>query len=141
MDEIVRESLAYPRFRAVLVGCFAVLAACLAIVGIYGVISYLVGQRTSEIGLRFALGARPADVFRFVIGRSMRLVMLGLALGLIGTLALSRILQTPLFGIGPQDPLTIAGVLATLGLAALLGSSIPALRAARLDPLAALRQE
>ena len=141
MDEIARESLAYPRFRAALTGCFAILAACLAIVGVYGVISYLVGQRTSEIGLRLALGARPADVFRLVIRGSIRLVIWGLALGLIGTLALSRVLQTLLFGVGPQDPLTIASVLATIGLAALLGSSIPALRAARLDPLVALRQE
>jgi FtsX-like permease family len=91
-------------------------------------------RRTSEIGLRFALGARPADVFRLVIGGSTRLVVWGLALGLIGTLALSRVLQTLLFGVGPQDSLTIAGVVATLGLSALVGSSVPALRAARLDP-------
>jgi putative ABC transport system permease protein len=141
MNEIVSESLAYPRFRAMLIGCFAVLAACLAVIGIYGVISYVVGQRTNEIGLRFALGARPADVFRLVIGGSMRLVMWGLALGLIGTLALSRVLQTLLFGVDPHDPLTITAVLGALGLAALLGSSIPALRAARVDPLVALRQE
>jgi predicted permease len=141
MDEVVRDALAYPRFRAVLIGCFAVLATCLAILGIYGVISYLVGQRTGEIGLRLALGARPRDVFRFVIGGSMRLVVWGLALGLAGTLALSRVLATLLFGVEPQDPLTIASVLALLALAALAGSSIPALRAARLDPLVALRQE
>src|SRR6266498_483246 len=141
MDVIVHESLAYPRFRAVLIGCFAILAACLAMVEVYGVTSYLVGQRPGEIGLRFALGASPADVFRFVIGGSMRLVLCGVVLGLIGTLAMSRVLQTLLFGVGPQDPLTIAGVVATLGLAALLGSGIPALRAARLDPLVALRQE
>ena len=141
MDEAMSESLAYPRYRAVLTGCFALLAAFLAVVGIFGVVSYLVGQRTSEIGLRFALGAQPADIFRFVIGGSMRLVMWGLALGLAGTLALSRVLQTLLFGVGPQDPLTIACVLSALTLAALLGSSLPALRAARLDPLVALRQE
>ncbi|HVX65000.1 MAG TPA: ABC transporter permease [Bryobacteraceae bacterium] len=141
MDEVVRDALAYPRFRAVLIGCFALLAAALASLGIYSVISYLVGQRTGEIGLRLALGARPADVFRFVIGGSLRLVACGLALGLAGTLALSRVLETLLFGVEPQDPLTLASVLAALGLAALAGSSIPALRAARLDPLAALRQE
>jgi hypothetical protein len=88
-----------------------------------------------------AQGARPADVFRFVIGGSIRLVMWGLTLGLIGTLALSRVLQTLLFGVGPQDPLTIAGVLVTLALAALVGSGIPAFRAARMDPLVALRRE
>jgi predicted permease len=141
MDEIMSESLAYPHFRAILTGCFGMLAACLAIVGIYGVISYVVGQRTNEIGLRFALGARPADVFRLVIGESMRLVLWGLVLGLVGTLGLARVLQTLLFGVGPYDPLTIAAVLGALGLAALLGSSIPALRAARVDPLVALRQE
>ncbi|MGH9674234.1 MAG: ABC transporter permease, partial [Bryobacteraceae bacterium] len=81
MDEVVYESLAYPRFRAALIGWLGLLAACLAIVGVYGVVSYLVGQRTSEIGVRFALGARPADVFRLVISGSMRLVLCGLALG------------------------------------------------------------
>lgn len=141
MEEMVRQSISYPRFRAVLIGSFALLAACLAIFGIYGVISYLVGQRTNEIGLRFALGARPRDVFGLVIGGSMRLVLWGLILGLIATLALSRVLQTLLFGIGPQDPLTLAGVLVALGLAALLGSSVPAFRAARLDPVVALREE
>jgi putative ABC transport system permease protein len=141
MDQVLTASLAYPRFRAVLIGCFALLAACLAVVGIYGVISYLVGQRTSEIGLRLALGARPVDVFRLVIGGSVRLVIWGLALGLAGTLALSHVLQTLLFSVGPQDPLTIGLVIATLGMAALLGSSVPALRAARVDPLVALRQD
>jgi putative ABC transport system permease protein len=141
MDEIVSDSLAYPRFRTMLIGCFAMLAACLAVVGIYSVISYVVGQRTNEIGLRFALGAKPADVFRLVIGGSMRLVMWGLALGLIGTFALARVLQTLLFGVGPHDPLTIGAVLGALALAALFGSSIPAFRAARVDPIVALRQE
>ncbi len=141
MDEVVSKSLAYPRFRAVLIGCFAALAACLSVVGIYGVISYLVGQRTNEIGLRMALGARSADVFRLVIGGSMRLVACGLVLGLIGTIALSGVLRSLLFGVGPYDLPTLFVVLITLGVAALCGSAIPALRAAKVDPLLALRQD
>jgi predicted permease len=141
MDELLLESLAYPRFRAALIGCFAAVAALLAVLGIYSVISYVVSQRTSEIGLRLALGAKPSDVFRLVVGGSMRMVVGGILLGLVGTLALSRVLKTLLFGITPHDPLTIGCVVGVLMLVAFLGSSIPALRAARLEPLRALRQE
>lgn len=141
VDEIVFDSLAYPRFRAILIGLFSLLAMCLAVIGIYGVISYLVGQRAGEIGLRLALGADRSDVFRSVIGGSLRLVIYGLALGLIGTLVLSEVLQSLLFEVSPRDPITIGCVLLLITLSALAGSSIPAFRAARLDPLMALRQQ
>jgi putative ABC transport system permease protein len=140
MDEAVRDALRFPRFRATVVGLFALLALALAVVGIYGVVSYAVSQQQSEIGLRFALGARPVDVFRSVVGGSMRPVLFGLVLGLGGTVALSRVIRTFLFGITAQDPATLAGVMATLAVAALLGSSLPALRASRVDPLIALRE-
>lgn len=141
VDEIVFDSLAYPRFRAILIGLFSLLAMCLAAIGIYSVISYLVGQRAGEIGLRLALGADRSDVFRSVIGGSLRLVIYGLVLGLVGTLVLSEVLRSLLFEVSPRDPITIGCVLLLITLSALAGSSIPAFRAARLDPLMALRQQ
>ena len=124
-----------------LIGCFAALAALLAVLGIYSVISYLVGQRTSEIGLRLALGARPGDVFLLVVGGSIRMVAVGVILGSLAALALSRVLNTLLFGVTPHDPLTIGCAIGILLLAAFVGSSFPALRAARLEPVSALRHE
>ena len=110
-------------------------------VGIYGVVSYLVAERTSEIGVRLALGARRRDIFGRVIGGSMRLVWWGLLAGICGALAAVRALQTVLFGVSPRDPLTMATVMALVAMTALAAGSIPALRAARVDPLVALRQE
>ena len=141
MEEVVAGALVYPRFRAALTGCFAFLAACLATAGIFSLVSYLAGLRTNEFGLRFALGATQADVFRLVVGGSMRLVLAGLIAGFAGTLVLGRLLESFLYGVTPHDPATIAAAVAALSAAALLGSSVPALRAARLDPIAALRQE
>jgi putative ABC transport system permease protein len=140
MDAIVHESLAYPRFRAALTGLFALLAVSLAVVGIYGVLSYLVSQRRVEIGVRLALGASPGRVFVSVVGSAMRPVVWGLAAGTSGTLALSPALRTFLFGITPHDPATLVAVVITLALAALAGSSVPAFRAARADPLIPLRE-
>jgi putative ABC transport system permease protein len=141
MDDVFSKALAYPRFRAVLVAGFAVLAVALALVGIYGVLSYLVSARTAEIGVRMALGALRRDIFSHVMSGSMRLVAAGLLAGLAGTLAIIRVLQSVLYGVSPRDPLTIASVAALFVVTAFLASSIPALRASRVDPLVALRQD
>jgi len=125
----------------VLVAAFALLAVTLALVGIYGVVSYLVAERTSEIGVRLALGASRRDIFGGVIGGSMRLVCWGLLAGVCGALAAVRALQTLLFAVSPRDPLTMISVIGLLAVTALAASSIPALRATRVDPLLALRQE
>ena len=141
MDDAFNKALAYPRFRAMLVAGFALLAVLLALVGIYGVLSFLVTERTPEIGVRMALGALRRDIFSQVMSGSMRLVAGGLAVGLLGTLAVVRVLQSVLYGVGPRDPLTIATVAALFVVTAFLASSIPALRASRVDPLVALRQD
>jgi predicted permease len=141
MEDVFATALAYPRFRAVLVAGFAMLAVALALVGIYGVLSYLVAERTSEIGVRMALGALRRDVFAHVITGSMRLVAGGLLAGVLITLAVVRVLQTVLYGVSPRDPVTIASVAALFVVTAFLASSIPALRASRVDPLVALRQD
>jgi predicted permease len=141
MDDAFKKALAYPRFRAVLVAGFAVLAVALALVGIYGVLSFLVTERTPEIGVRMALGALRRDIFAHVMSGSMRLVAGGLLAGLLGTLAIVRMLQTVLYGVSPRDPLTIAAVACLFVVTAFLASSIPALRASRVDPLVALRQD
>ncbi len=141
MDDAFSRALAYPKFRAVLVAGFAMLAVALALVGIYGVLSYLVAERTPEIGVRMALGALRRDIFAHVISGSMRLVAGGLLAGLLITLAVVRVLQTVLYGVSPRDPLTIASVAGLFVVTAFLASSIPAFRASRVDPLVALRQE
>jgi ABC-type antimicrobial peptide transport system permease subunit len=124
-----------------LLGIFAGLAVCLAMAGVYGVMAYVVGQRTGEIGLRMALGARPVEVLRLVLGQGMRLAGVGLVLGLLGAAALTRLLTTMLFGVQPNDPVTYVVVSALLGGIALAASSVPAWRASRVDPVIALRQE
>jgi predicted permease len=141
LDDAVGKTLAYPRFRAVLVAGFAVLAVALALIGIYGVLSFLVEERTPELGVRMALGALRRDIFSHVIGRSMGLVSGGLLIGVLITLAAVTALQSVLFGVSPRDPLTIAAVAALFVVTAFLASSIPAMRASRVDPLIALRQE
>ena len=124
-----------------LVAGFALLAVALALVGIYGVLSFLVTERTREIGVRMALGARRRDILTQVMSGSMRLVAVGLLAGLLGTLAVVRLLQTVLYGVSPRDPLTIATVAALFAVTAFAASCIPAWRASRVDPLVALRQE
>jgi putative ABC transport system permease protein len=141
MDEIRAESLGSRRFTATLLGLLALLALALAALGIYGVLSYLVNQRTREIGVRLALGASTAQVLRLVVSQGMRAVLLGLAVGLGGALALTRLLTGLLYGITARDPFTFVLTPVTLAAIAVLASSIPALRASRLDPLIALRQE
>jgi putative ABC transport system permease protein len=141
MEQVRYESLAGPRFNTVLFGVFAVLALALGLVGIYGVMAYTVTQRTHEIGIRMALGAQRADVLRMVLSHGMKLAAVGAAIGLAGSLAVTRVMHTLLYETSPTDPLTFAAVIALLAAVALLACVVPALRATRVDPLIALRYE
>jgi putative ABC transport system permease protein len=141
MDQIVWQSDSLPRYQAILLAAFGGLGLLLAMVGIYGVISYGVSQRTHEIGVRIALGAHRSDVLRMVIGEGMLLAALGIVVGVAGSLALGRFMQSMLFEIKPTDPATFAGVAIGLTLAALAACCIPARRAMGVDPMAALRHE
>ena len=125
----------------ILLGVFAALALALACAGIYGVISYLVGQRTHEIGVRIALGAQRGDVLRLMLGQGARMALLGICVGVAASLGLTRLMSRLLFGVTATDPLTFAGVGVALALVALAACYIPARRALRVDPLAALRHE
>ncbi len=135
------QSVAAPRFRTLLLGIFAALAVCLAMAGVYGVMAYTVGQRSNEIGLRMALGANSRDVLRLVLGHGLLLAAIGLAIGLAGAVAATRLLTSLLFEVKPTDPITYAAVAVVLGVVALAACYIPARRAAKVDPLVALRQE
>ncbi len=141
MTELVAESIARPRFNALLLSCFAILALVVATVGIYGLIAYSVAQRTHEIGVRIALGAARRDVLGLVVGQGLRLTAVGIALGVVGALALTRLMQSLLFEVSPQDPLTFVAGAAFLLVVGLLASYLPARRAARVDPAVALRAE
>jgi predicted permease len=141
MEELFAGTLAYPRFRTQVIGLFAALAALLAAVGIFSVLSYLVGQRTREIAVRRAVGAQAADVVRLIVSQGLRLVAVGLVVGLAGALALARLLEGLLYEISPWDVGTYLGALGVLGAAALLAIVIPAIRAATIAPLIALQQE
>ena len=129
------------RFSAVLMATLAAAGLLLAALGLYGVLAYTVGQRTGEIGLRLALGARPRDVLRMVVREGVGLVVMGLALGIAGALALTRLLVSSLYEVSPTDPTTFAAVPAVLVAAALLACWLPARRATRIDPMVALRCE
>jgi putative ABC transport system permease protein len=141
MEDYLGASVSQPRFNAILLGAFAFLAVSLAAVGIYGVVSYVVTQRTQEIGIRIALGARTTDVLRLVMQNEMKLVLFGLALGVVGAFALTRFMTTLLFGVTATDALTFTAVTIGLMLVALFACWLPARRATKVDPLVALRYE
>jgi len=141
MSEVMAASLAAQRFNMMLLGIFAGVALLLATIGIYGLMSYSITERTHEIGIRMALGAQTSDVLRMVLGQGLKLITIGVALGLAGAFALTRIMSSLLFGVRAVDPLTFAVVPLLLGAVALLACYIPARRATRTDPMIALRYE
>jgi putative ABC transport system permease protein len=141
LEQVRAESVAAPRLTTNLLGLFALLALAIAATGIGGVMALTVGQRRHEIGVRMAIGARPAEILRMILAQGLGLALVGVALGLVGALWLTQVLQQLLFEVTPTDPVTYAGVAAVLGLAALVACYIPARRAARVDPIVALRVE
>jgi putative ABC transport system permease protein len=141
MDDVVAKNLAARRFALELLGVFAAVAFLIAAIGIYGVMAYTFSRRTGEIGLRMALGAQRGDILKVVLGEGARMVVFGVAAGLIGSAMLTRFLQTLLFEIKPTDPITFGVLTALLVSVAILACLIPAQRASRVDPLVALRHE
>jgi putative ABC transport system permease protein len=141
LDEYLAASVAAPRFSTTLLSIFAAVALVLTIVGLYGAMSYSVAQRTNEIGIRMALGAQARDVLSLIVGQGFKLVLLGLAVGLVGAFALMRVVSSLLFGVTTKDPLTFATVAGLLAVVALLACYIPARRATKVDPMIALRYE
>jgi predicted permease len=140
MEEVIAGSLAARRLSMILLGVFAGLALLLACVGIYGVISYLVGERTREIGIRMALGAQRRDVVLLVVGHGAKMALIGVVVGIAGAMALTRLMQGALFGVSAHDPLTFSAVAVVLLTIALAASFVPARRAVRIDPGVALRR-
>ena len=141
LEQAARGSVAYVRLYTALFATFAGLTLGLAVLGIYGTVAYSVGLRTREIGIRMALGAGRGDVLRLVLRQGVWLVAVGIALGAGVELSLAHLMKSLLYGVRPTDPVTLAAVAALLGGASLLASWLPARRAARIDPLRALREE
>jgi len=141
MDSIISDSLASRRFSMILLGVFAALALVLSSIGIYGVISYLAGQRAHEIGIRMALGAQRNDVLRLILGHGAKMALIGVAVGIAASLGLTRLMAKLLFGVSAYDPLTFAAVACLLLLVALAACYVPARRAMRVDPMIVLRWE
>jgi putative ABC transport system permease protein len=141
VDELVTNSMSQQRFNMLLLGAFAGLALLLAAIGIYSVLSYSVKRRVPEIGIRLALGARIGDVLRMVVFDSMKPTLLGVAIGTVGALAMGHVLPSLIYGVKPTDPVTFLVVVFLLAATALFASIIPAYRATKVDPMAALRYE
>ena len=140
MEQVVSTSIAPRSFNMVLLSIFAVVALVLAIVGIYGVLSYSVTQRTHELGLRMALGAQPNDVLKLVLNHGMKLIVIGVVIGLIGAFVLMRLMSSLLFGVDASDPLTFALIAGLLSVVALIACYFPARRATKVNPIIALRE-
>ncbi len=138
---VVRDATGGQRFRTTLLSAFAAVALFLTGIGVYGMLAYLVAQRSRELGIRLALGARPSELFRLVIGQGMRPVVVGAGVGLMSAVALAGMMKSLLFGVEPVDPATYAVATATLAIIALAACAVPARRATRVDPLVALREE
>jgi ABC-type antimicrobial peptide transport system permease subunit len=138
---VVSRALARPRFQSTLLTLCAAVALMLAAAGIYGVVSYAVARRSREIGLRMALGAQQGEVRRMVVRQSFRHVAIGVAVGLAGAVALTRLMASLLYGVRPGDPATFAAATLLLAAVALLASAVPAWRASRIEPVVALREE
>jgi ABC-type antimicrobial peptide transport system permease subunit len=141
MDQLLSSMVAQRRFSMTLLGTFAALALVLGVVGVYGVTSYLVAQRTREVGVRLALGARPAQVVSMVVRQGMVVAVIGLAVGLAGALVAGRLMTGLLYGVSPYDIATLVSVTVVIGVATLVANWLPALRAAHVDPLSALRSD
>jgi putative ABC transport system permease protein len=141
MDEIFTRSVTNQRILFTILMIFAGVALLLAAIGLYGVLSYIVGQRTREVGIRMALGATAASVRSLMLGQGLRLALIGLGAGLVACLGLSRLMESLLYGVSPVDPLVLATVVLLLGLIGLVSSWLPARRATQVNPMDALRTE
>ena len=141
MSDIVERETSQNEMQTLLLGGLAILALTMACVGIYGVMSYLVSQRTNEIGIRLALGANRGSILSLVPGQGMKVILIGVAVGLAAACALTRLISAPLFGVSPFDPLTFVAVVCLLMIVALAACYVPAHRATQVDPMHALRHE
>jgi putative ABC transport system permease protein len=141
MTAFLDKAMAPIRFTTTLIGIFAAVAMMLAAVGLYGVLSTIVRQRTAEIGMRMVFGAPRSSILRLVVGEGLKLSAVGIVIGLIGALAVTRVMASLLVGVNPTDPATFAAIVALFGIIAMAASWMPARRASRLDPMAAIREE